>query len=288
MTALSFKFGTVGSPKSTPKKPGGSVGGVIQSADLGLFSLELGWVRSVRVSEKTCQEIKVAAEEKGVLISVHAPYYINLNADEDEWPKSKKRLMDAAHYGNLAGATDIVFHPGSYFQQPPEKVLPTAIKRLDSCIQELRAADNQVTLRPETMGKSAMLGSLDDTIEMSLAIEGVQPCIDAAHLFARPGDGSFNTYDHWAQMLEEYSGALGSESLKHLHIHISGIDYGEKGEKEHLPLDDSELDYKSFLKALHDFECQGRILCESPTLEEDALICKQAWCDTSGEDCSGD
>jgi deoxyribonuclease-4 len=191
--------------------------------------------------------------------------------------------MDAAHFGNLAGATDIVFHPGSYFQESPEDVLPGAIDRLKGCVEELRAADNQVILRPETMGKSAMLGSLDDTLQMSKAIDGVQPCIDVAHLFARSGDGSVNTYDHWAKALENYGNLLGEESLNRLHIHISGIDYGEKGEKEHLPLDESELDYKTFLKALNDINCQGRILCESPILEEDALMCKQTWCEISGE-----
>lgn len=286
MTNLSFSFGTVGSPKSTPKKPGGSVGGVLHSAELGLHSLELGWVRSVRVSEKTCALIKSTAEDNGVSISVHAPYFINLNADEEEWPKSRKRLMDAAHYGNLAGATDIVFHPGSYFQQPPEEVLPKAIQRLQGCINELHAAQNEVILRPETMGKSAMLGSLDDTLKMSQAIEGVQPCFDVAHLFARPGDGSVNNYDDWAQALEVYGNALGDNSLKNLHIHISGIDYGAKGEKEHLPLDESELDYKIFFKALKDYNCQGRILCESPILEEDALKCKQTWYEISQEDCA--
>ena len=102
---LSFRFGTVGSPISTPKKPGGSVGAVLRLAELELSALELGWVRSVRVSEKTCADIKAAAAENNVNLSVHAPYYINLNADDEEWPKSRQRLMDAAHYGNLAGAT---------------------------------------------------------------------------------------------------------------------------------------------------------------------------------------
>jgi deoxyribonuclease-4 len=285
MTSLSFLFGTVGSPKSTPKKPGGSVGGVIHSAELGLFGLELGWVRSVRVSEKTCVQIKTTAEEQGVAISVHAPYYINLNADDEEWPKSRKRLMDAAHYGNLAGATDIIFHPGSYFQRPPEDVLPTAIKRLEGCLDELRNADNPVTLRPETMGKSAMLGSLDDTIKMSQALKGVNPCLDVAHLHARAGDGSINSYDEWANILEDYGNALGDSALKDLHIHISGIEYGDKGEKEHLPLEESDLDFKAVFRALNEFECQGRILCESPILEEDALLCKNTWCEISQENC---
>lgn len=286
MSNLSFLFGTVGSPMSTPKKPGGSVGGVLRLAELGLHGLELGWVRSVRVSEKTCIKIKETAEEQGVAISVHAPYFINLNADDEEWPKSRQRLMDAAHYGFLAGATDIVFHPGSYFERPPEEVLPIAIQRLEGCINELRAADNPVVLRPETMGKSAMLGSLEDTIAMSQAINGVKPCIDAAHLHARPGDGSINSFDEWAKILENYGSSLGDKALKDLHIHISGIEYGEKGEKEHLPLEESDLDYQSFFKALAEFDCQGRILCESPILEDDALISKRTWCEISHQDCN--
>jgi deoxyribonuclease-4 len=96
MSPLSFRFGTVGSPIATPKKPGGSVGAAIFTAELGLGGLELGWVRSVRVSENTCSLIREAAEEHDVALSVHAPYFINLNADGDEWPRSRKRLMDAA------------------------------------------------------------------------------------------------------------------------------------------------------------------------------------------------
>lgn len=273
----SFRFGTVGSPNSTPKNPGGSVGGILRSAELGLHALELGWVRSVRVSEKTCEAIRATAEEQNVLISVHAPYYINLNADEKEWPKSRKRLMDAAHFGNLAGATHIIFHPGSYFDRPPEQVLPGAIERLEACLEELRSADNPVILCPETMGKSAMLGSLEDALKMSQAVSGVRPCLDFAHLHARPGDGSMNTYDEWARLLESYGQALGNQALGELHIHLSGIEYSEKGERNHLPLEEADMDHEAILKALHDFNCEGRILCESPVMEDDAMLLKANW-----------
>jgi len=283
MSLLSFHFGTVGSPISTPKKPGGSVGAVIRSAELGLSGLELGWVRAVRVSEKTCALIKETATQNNVALSVHAPYYINLNAHDDEWPKSRQRLMDAAHYGYLAGATDIVFHPGSYFGQPVAEVLPLAIQRLEGCVAELRAAGNPVTLRPETMGKSAMLGSLEDTLAMSQAIEGVEPCIDFAHLHARPGDGSMNTYDEWVQALEIYGAALGEHALQNLHCHLSGIAYTAKGEKEHLPLEEADLDLTALLQALHALGCQGRLLIESPVMEDDALLAKKAWLAISGE-----
>ena len=276
-----FRFGTVGSPNSTPKKPGGSVGGLLRISELGLDALELGWVQSVRVTEQTCLDIRLAAQEKDVLVSVHAPYFINLNADEEEWPKSRKRLMDAAHYGNLAGATDIIFHPGSYFGKPPKEVLPLAIERLQGCVDELHAAGNPVILRPETMGKSAMLGSLEDTLAMSGDLPGVQPCLDFAHLHARAGDGSFNTYDEWVGVLAAYRDRLGEPALGHLHIHMSGIEYGEKGEKNHLPLEEADLDVQALFRALRDFNCSGRILCESPVMEDDALKMKQIWMEVS-------
>jgi deoxyribonuclease-4 len=281
--ALSFRFGTVGSPISTPKKPGGSVGAIIRLRELELGAFELGWVRSVRVSEKTCEAIKNTGEEHDVLLSVHAPYFINLNADTEEWPKSRKRLMDAAHFGNLAGATEIIFHPGSYFGNPPEEVLPVAIERLQGCLDELRADGNQVTLRPETMGKSAMLGSLEDTLEMSKVIDGVQPCLDYAHLHARAGDGSVNSYDEWARILEAYGNALGDKALKDLSCHLSGIEYTEKGEKNHLPIQESDFDLKSLFTALNDFGGAGRILCESPVMEDDARFFQQTWMEISGE-----
>lgn len=282
--SLSFHFGTVGSPTSTPKKPGGSVGAIQRLAELGLMALELGWVQAVRVTEKTCADIRAAAEACGVLLSVHAPYFINLNASEEEWPNSRKRLMDAACYGNLAGATDIIFHPGSYFGKAPAEVLPLAIERLGGCVAELRAAGNPVTLRPETMGKAAMLGSFEDALALSRAFPGVLPCLDFAHLHARPGDGSMNSYDEWAKLLEAYGQTLGQPALNRLHIHLSGIEYGPKGEKEHLPLAEADLDLPALLRALHTFGAGGRILCESPKMEDDALFMRQAWEQMAGED----
>ena len=273
----------MGSPIGTPKKLGGSVGAIEFSRSIGLNTFELGWVQSVRVTEATCAAIKQTAAEQSVTLSVHASYFFNLNATDDEWPKSRKRLMDAAHYGNLAGATDIIFHPGSYFGNPPAEVLKVAIPRLKGCVDELRKAKNPVILRPETMGKSAMLGSLEDTLEMSKAIKGVQPCLDFAHLHARPGDGTMNTVKEWSRLLEAYQASLGKEALKSLHIHLSGIAYGPKGEKNHLALGESDLKINFLLEVLGDFGCAGRILCESPAMEEDALLLKKAWMKASGE-----
>jgi deoxyribonuclease IV len=280
---LSFRFGTVGSPEATPPKPGGTVGGIQYAASIGLDALELAWVQGVRVGETACAAIKQVAEENGVALSVHAPYYINLNGDDEKWPRLRKYLIDAAHYGNLAGATDIIFHPGTYFGRPADEVLKVTIPRLQGCADELRAAGNPVTLRPEISGKAAMLGSLSDVLEMAKAIPGVVPCIDFAHLHARLGDGAMNTYDEWMSALDYYRKSLGAKAMQHLHIHLSGINYGPKGEKNHLIMEEADLDFSNLMRALHDAGVKGRIMCESPVLEVDALKFRQLWMEVSGE-----
>jgi deoxyribonuclease-4 len=133
------------------------------------------------------------------------------------------------------------------------------------------------------MGKSAMLGSFEDAVAMSKAMDMVLPCLDFAHLHARPGDGTMNTYDEWSRLLDIYGKTLGQKALKHLHIHLSGIEYGPKGEKNHLPLAEADLNMKALFKALNEFGCGGRIMCESPIMEEDALNMKKAWMKASGE-----
>lgn len=281
--SLSFHFGTVGSPIGTPPRPGGTVGGVQYSASIGLDALELAWVNGVRVGEATCAAIRQTAQAAHVALSVHAPYYINLNGDEEKWPRLRKYLMDAAHFGALAGATDIIFHPGSYFGRPAEEVLAVTIPRLQGCVDELRAAGNPVTLRPETSGKAAMLGSLQDTLEMAKAIPGVIPCIDFAHLHARLGDGSMNTYKEWMKALEAYRKALGKDALQYLHIHLSGIVYGPKGEKNHVAMEAADLDFKNLFRALAESGAKGRLMCESPVMEQDALKFKSLWMEVSGE-----
>ena len=278
-----FKFGTVGSPAATPARPGGTVGGIQYTASIGLEALELAWVNGVRVGEATCAAIKQAGMDNGIALSVHAPYYINLNGDDEKWPRLRTYLMDAAHFGNLAGATDIVFHPGTYFGHPAEQVLEVVIPRLRGCVDELRSNGNPVTLRPEISGKAAMLGSLTDVLEMAKSIPGVIPCIDFAHLHARLGDGAVNTYAEWISVLDLYRNNLGEPAMQHLHIHLSGINYGPKGEKNHLVMEEADLDFRNLMRALRDSGGQGRIMCESPVLEVDALKFKALWLEVSRE-----
>lgn len=280
--SLSFKFGTVGSPQATPSKPGGTVGGIQYAASIGLDALELAWVQGVRVGEAACAAIKKTGEDAGLALSVHGPYYINLNAEDEKWPRLRQYLMAAAHFGNLAGATDIVFHPGSYFARPADEVLKKVLPRLEGCVEEIRVAGNPVTLRPEAMGKTAVIGSLEDVLALA-KIPGVVPCIDFAHLHARATDGTMNTYDEWMHMLDAYHKTLGDASMKQMHIHLSGIEYGPKGEKNHLVMEEADLDFRALFRALRAAGAGGRLLCESPVLEVDALRFRELWMEISGE-----
>jgi deoxyribonuclease-4 len=274
---LPIRFGTVGSPASAAKNKG-SVGGVERLRELNLGALELAWVQSVRVSDDSCAKIKEAGTTFDVAISVHAPYYINLNAETEEmWLAGRERLLAAARAGYKAGATDIIFHPGSYMKRPPAEACAIAVQRLSEVAETLQKEKVLVTLRPETMGKSALLGTLAEVIDWSKQIENVLPCVDFAHLHARAGDGTFNTYDEFTSALQMIAGGLGERGLHHMHIHFSGIAYTAKGERNHLNLADADINYKALFKALADCGARGRVLSETPNMEEDAVLMQNTY-----------
>ena len=258
-----LRFGTVGAPQTTPGS--GTIAAIKHIQQLGLHHLEIAWTRSVRVSDETCAEIKATAEEHGVSLSVHAPYFINLNSQTDElMQKSDERLLIAARKGYLAGARDIVFHPGSYHKQPPEQVFEKACEQLTSIRKMLNDEGVDVILRPETMGKSAMFGNLEETVRLSAEIDGVLPCIDWAHLHARTGDGTFNTTDEFRSALDYMHDSLGEDAIKQVHFHMSGIDYTTKGEKEHLPLIEADIQYRELIDVFTDYALEGTIAVEAP------------------------
>lgn len=258
-----IRFGTVGTPQTTRKS--GTPAGIEHIRELGLHHLEIAWVQSVRVSDEMCAQIRETAEQNGVTLSIHAPYYINLNSQTAEkMAASDERLLTAARKGYLAGARDIVFHPGSYHNQPADQVYERAKEKLIELTGILREEGVVVILRPETMGKGSMFGNLDEVLQLSRDVEGVLPCIDWAHLHARPGDGSFNSYEEFADALTKVREMLGEEGLKRSHFHLSGIDYTVKGEKEHLPLNEADLRYRELLQAFVDFGVEGTAGVEAP------------------------
>ncbi len=228
------------------------------------------------MSEETARSVARAATNNGVRVSVHAPYFINLNAYELQKAKaSQKRLLQAAHIGALCGAKSVVFHPAFYLGDSPEKTYNTVKERLAEVLSQLKAEGSPMCLRPEVTGKPTQFGTVDEIVALSLELPGVAPCIDLAHWHARTG--GFNTYDELAETLEFLKEKLGQGALTDMHIHFSGIAYSKKGEIKHLPLKESDLRYIELLKALKDHNAKGLVICESPNLEEDALLLKESY-----------
>jgi hypothetical protein len=131
----------------------------------------------------------------------------------------------------------------------------------------------EVVLRPETMGKSALFGTLDEVIQLSREVAGVLPCVDFAHLHARAGDGSFNSYEEFVEALKRVAAGLGPRGLQDLHIHVSGIAYTCKGERHHLNLKEADLRYEELLQALDRPGSAGPSALREPQLRRRRPLC---------------
>jgi len=262
-------FGTGGTPHSTKTKS--TISGIERIAELGLGCMEIEFVRGVRMGEVGAHLVAEVATRHGVKLSAHAPYFINLNARESEKIKaSQERILQTARIASLCGVDSIVFHAAYYLGDPPEKTYNAVRKHLGEVMDQLKQENNRAWIRPEIMGKPSEFGTLDEIFDLCTELKGVAPCIDFSHWHARAG--RFNSYQEFASILQQVKERLGRAALDNIHIHVSGIAYGKKGEIKHLDLKESDFQYVEFLQALKDYDAKGIVICESPNLEEDALL----------------
>jgi deoxyribonuclease IV len=270
-----LRFGTAGIPISTV--PHDTVEGVKRVHELGLECMELEFVRSVNLTEASAKQVRDAAKSSDVELTVHAPYFINLNSLEDKKIEdSIGRILKSARIGALAGAKSVTFHAAFYMGQDKDLVYAAVRKGIKRITDTLRDEGKQIMIRPELTGKETQWGNLQELIKVSQDVEGVLPCIDFAHYFARY-NGKHNTIEDFTKLLAEIEKGLGRKALDNMHIHMSGIEHGEKGERMHLTLEESKFNYKAVLEALHDFDVKGVVICESPIIEQDALLMKRAY-----------
>jgi deoxyribonuclease-4 len=267
-------FGTAGVPRST--KASNSVAGIGRVREVGLDCMELEFVQGVRMSEKGAVNVQEAARRENIALSVHAPYYINLNSPEEEKLKaSMERIYQAARIGSLCGAESIVLHAAFYQKSSKEAAYKNVSKALGELAGQFRDEGIAAVLRPETMGKRAQFGTLEEVLALSEEIEGVMPCLDFSHIHAR--EGKENSYPEFTAILSKVEETLGKEGLENMHMHVSGIEYDRNGEKRHLTLKESDFNYPELLKALKEFDVKGLVICESPIMEEDALLLKKTY-----------
>lgn len=238
---------------------------------IGLDAMELPFVRSVNVTDKNRNSILKEKIDKNFYLSAHGSYYINLNAEEEEKQvQSMERITKGAEGLHKVQGRSLVFHPGFYLKSSKEETY-------NSIKSNLKKLPNiGIDYRLETTGKGTQFGSIEELTSLCKEIDTCKLCIDFSHIHAR-GNGILKSYNDFINILQHVKSNLGISAIEDMHIHLSGINYGLKGEKNHLPFKESDFKYYECLSALKDFGVKGCIICESPILEKDALLLKEIY-----------
>ncbi len=240
--------------------------------DMNLDGMELEFVHGVRMNDDARNFVKERA--KDFVITAHGPFYINLNSKEEEKiDASVQRIIDTASVASQAGAFSITYHAAFYMGGDKQTVYNQVKTQTQRIIDVLEREKINVWIRPETTGKATQWGDLDEIINLSKEFEKVLPCVDFSHLHARTA-GEYNTYDEFSRVLEKIGKEIGQYALDNFHGHLAGIEYTAKGERQHLNLEESDMNYKDLLKALNEFKVKGAIVCESPNIEDDCKLLK--------------
>lgn len=268
-------FGTGGVPVSAQSRS--TEAGIERIAELGLGCMEVEFVQGVKMSPEVAVSVGKLAASKKVVLTAHGPYFINLNAAEPQKiHMSKQRILQTARIAALFGAKSVTFHAAFYMKSTPADTYTTVKKHLQDVVNILRREGNTVSISPEVTGKPSQFGTIEEILQLSSEIEGVLPCVDFSHWHARTGKA--NSYREFMDILDQIERKLGRQALDNMHIHLSGIAYGKKGEIKHLMLPDSDFKYAELLKALKERRAKGVVICESvPYLENDALLLQQTY-----------
>ena len=266
-----LNFLTAGMPLATGKGSYPEAFGILK--DLNLDGMEMEFVHGVRITDKSKDFIKNNSEN--LVITAHGPFYINLNSKEEEKIEaSVGRIIDTARVAEDVGAYSITYHAAFYMGKDKEIVYNQVKNQTQRIVDILEKENINVWIRPETTGKATQWGDFEEIIRLSKEFEQVLPCIDFSHIHARTG-GKYNTYDEIAYVLERIGKELGVQALENFHGHLAGIEYTDKGERQHLILEESDMNYQAVLKVLKEFNVKGALVCESPNIEDDAQILKE-------------
>ena len=269
-----LRFGTSGIPRSSARP--GTVHGIRRARELGLDHLEMAWVNGVRMSDATADGIAAAAREHDLTLTAHAPYYVNLCGEPDVVERSRARLEEAGRLGVRCGAQSFCFHAGFYGKLDHGEANRRIQRELARIASALRKRRHAIDVRAELTGKASQVGSLEEVLAWSAAVPGVLPCVDFSHRYARDV-GLHNHYADFATTLVAIETRLGRGALDRLHVHISGIQFGPKGERRHEPLRETKFRWKELLRALKDLRVSGWVVCESPCMEDDALLLQKTY-----------
>lgn len=271
----SLLFGTPGIPVST--SPSNTANGVRQVRRLGLDAMELEFTYSVNVKEDKAAAVKQAAKDNNIVLTCHGQYFVNLAAKEGHKVRASiNRMLSAARRVHQCGGWSATWHAAFYLKRPKESVYGMVKKNMREVVKTLQDEGNPLWIRPETTGKPTQWGDLQETIRLSQDVEQVMPCVDFSHLHARY-NGANNTEAEFRSLLAQIEDGLGREGLDNMHIQVSGIEYGEKGERNHVNLEESDMNWRGLLRVWKEFNIKGVVITESPNIEADALLLQKAY-----------
>lgn len=247
----------------------------------GLDCFEYSFGRGVRMSEEKARSIRAAFEKEGVEISVHAPYFINFANPSDEMAaKSYEYVLQSGRMAKLMGAKRVVFHPAAQGKATREEAVSLTIERLKILRDYIYMNGLQeIKFCPETMGKLAQIGTVEEIADFCTLDAVYTPCVDFGHVNARE-QGSLKTEEDYLARLDCFIGKLGTERMKNFHVHFSKIMYSAKGEVKHLTFADTEYgpEFAPLASALKKRGLEPYIVCESDgTQAEDAAEMKKIY-----------
>jgi len=268
-TFKTLRFGTSGIPPEVKEQGYFAAVKFLRQRQLG--AMEMEFVQQVHMDEETAWALGTLARRLGISLSAHAPYYVNLaSLEKEKIYASINRIVKASVITAHAQGHSVVFHAGYYQGRGKEEVFGMVALGIEKIEAELGKRKVAIWLRPELTGKDTQFGNLDELIRLTNLFEYVLPCIDFSHLHAR-ACGKFNTREEWLEVLERLKNETPKEKkiLRRMHIHISGIEYGAKGERRHLPLARADLQVDALMGVLRDYNVCGTVICEAPS---EALI----------------
>ena len=281
-----IRFGTAGTSDSFEAKGyKTSLDIPAYTAEMGLDAFEYQCGHGVRLGVDKARRMAADAADRGILFSVHAPYYISMSSlEEEKRLNSVRYLLQSAEVCRALGGRRIIFHSGSCGRQSREAALEKALDTMRRAVQAVdEAGYGDCILCPETMGKVNQLGTLDEVLALCGVDERITPCIDFGHLYARSLGTQFaegTAAADYAALLDTLQAGLGDERAKQFHAHFSRIAYTKGGEKCHLTFADTEYGppHAPLLALLKERGLTPTIICESAgTQAEDAAALKKLY-----------
>jgi len=267
-TAL--RFGPAGMPLALKGKK--LPEGISYLSKHNLNAMEVQFTRGVRIRKEDAIEAEKVAKEKNILLSCHAPYWINCcSPSKEKQVISDRNIMHSLRAAKLLGAYIIVIHVGFYQNLTKEQAFDNAYSFLKIITKKMKQEKINVTLGLETTGKPSQFGSLDEILLMCKKLgKMVKPVIDFAHLHARE-NGKIKSKEDYIEILAKIKKSNPS-LLKQMHCHFSEIEYTEKGERYHLVLGSKNSPpFKPLAELIKSKKYKFTIISESPELDRDAL-----------------